>query len=91
MPLSHCVERCPPSFEKTAAESAAQPDGSALPAIAERVIETTVGSVWDAIHTRGVSGPAIIYVGLPSDRAAANIVPFPVREDIRDAILRAAS
>jgi len=57
----------------------------------ERVIKTTIGSVWDAIHTRGVSGPAIIYVGLPSDRAAANVVPFPVREDIRDAILRAAS
>lgn len=57
----------------------------------ERVIETTIGHVWDAIHTRGVTGPAIIYVGLSAAKASADIVPFPVREDIRDAILRAAS
>jgi uroporphyrin-III C-methyltransferase / precorrin-2 dehydrogenase / sirohydrochlorin ferrochelatase len=57
----------------------------------ERVIETTIGQLWDTIHTRGVVGPAIIYVGLAKARASADIVPFPVREDIRDAILRAAS
>lgn len=57
----------------------------------ERVIETTIGHVWDSIHTSGVVGPAIIYVGLARAKASADIVPFPVREDIRDAILRAAS
>jgi uroporphyrin-III C-methyltransferase / precorrin-2 dehydrogenase / sirohydrochlorin ferrochelatase len=57
----------------------------------ERVIETTVGSLWESVHRAGISGPAIIYIGLTSAKASADIVPFPVREDIRDAILRAAS
>lgn len=57
----------------------------------ERVIETDIGHLWDSIQARGVSGPAIIYVGLAKAKTTADIVPFPVREDIRDAILRAAS
>jgi len=57
----------------------------------ERVFETTVGHLWDTIQTRGIAGPSIIYVGLAKAKASADIVPFPVREDIRDAILRAAS
>ncbi len=61
----------------------------------ERVVETTIGQLWECVHTHGLSGPTIIYVGLAKAGAAtiasADIVPFPVREDIRDAILRAAS
>ena len=61
----------------------------------ERVVETTIGQLWECVHTQGLSGPTIIYVGLAKSGAAAmasaDIVPFPVREDIRDAILRAAS
>lgn len=57
----------------------------------ERVAQTTIGQLWETIHTRGIHGPSIIYVGLAKAKASADIVPFPVREDIRDAILRAAS
>lgn len=57
----------------------------------ERTFETTIGHLWETIHGKGISGPAIIYVGLARAKASADIVPFPVREDIRDAILRAAS
>lgn len=59
----------------------------------ERSLSTTVGGLWDTIQTKGIHGPAIIYVGLSKAHAktSADIVPFPVREDIRDAILRAAS
>jgi uroporphyrin-III C-methyltransferase / precorrin-2 dehydrogenase / sirohydrochlorin ferrochelatase len=57
----------------------------------ERVLESTVGSMWETVHSAGIAGPALIYVGLSSAKASADIVSFPVREDIRDAILRAAS
>ncbi len=57
----------------------------------ERVAQTTIGHLWETIHTRGIHGPSIIYVGLAKAKSSADIVPFPVREDIRDAILRAAS
>ena len=57
----------------------------------ERVLHTTIGQLWDTVQTRGIIGPAMIYVGLAKAKASADIVPFPVREDIRDAILRAAS
>jgi uroporphyrin-III C-methyltransferase / precorrin-2 dehydrogenase / sirohydrochlorin ferrochelatase len=57
----------------------------------ERVLTTTIGELWETIQTSGIAGPAIIYVGLSKSRTSADIVPFPIREDIRDAILKAAS
>jgi uroporphyrin-III C-methyltransferase/precorrin-2 dehydrogenase/sirohydrochlorin ferrochelatase len=57
----------------------------------ERVIETTVGGLWETVNTQAVAGPAIIYVGLPIAESSAEIVPFPVREEFQNAILRAAS
>ena len=57
----------------------------------ERVISATIGGLWETLNTAGVVGPALIYVGLPTAKASADITPFPVRQDIQDAILRAAS
>ena len=57
----------------------------------ERVIGTTIGGLWDTLQSSGVAGPALIYVGLPTTKASADVMPFPVRQDIQDAILRAAS
>ncbi len=57
----------------------------------ERVIDTNIGGLWDTLQTSGIAGPAIIYVGLPTAKASADVMPFPVRQDIQDAILRAAS
>ncbi len=57
----------------------------------EHVFNTTIGGLWDTIQHKGISGPSIIYVGLARASASADIVPFPVREDIRAAVLRAAS
>lgn len=57
----------------------------------ERSLTTTIGHLWQTLHTRGVTGPAIIYVGLAKARTSADIVPFPVREDIREAALKAVS
>jgi uroporphyrin-III C-methyltransferase / precorrin-2 dehydrogenase / sirohydrochlorin ferrochelatase len=57
----------------------------------ERVFETSIGSLWETLALKGVAGPAIIYVGLARAKSSADVVPFPVREDLRDAILRAAS
>ena len=57
----------------------------------ERVINTTIGGLWDTLQSSGVAGPALIYVGLPTAKASADVMPFPVRQDIQDAILRAAS
>ncbi len=57
----------------------------------ERSFTTTIGSLWETVHSNCITGPAIIYVGLSKSRSSADIVHFPVREDIRDAILRAAS
>jgi uroporphyrin-III C-methyltransferase / precorrin-2 dehydrogenase / sirohydrochlorin ferrochelatase len=57
----------------------------------ERVFETSVGGLWETVHLNGVTGPSLIYVGMSTARESADVVPFPVREDIRDAILRAAS
>jgi uroporphyrin-III C-methyltransferase / precorrin-2 dehydrogenase / sirohydrochlorin ferrochelatase len=57
----------------------------------ERVIETTVGSLWEAIQLKAVTQPSLIYVGLAEAETSADVIPFPVREDIRDAILKAAS
>jgi uroporphyrin-III C-methyltransferase / precorrin-2 dehydrogenase / sirohydrochlorin ferrochelatase len=57
----------------------------------ERVIDTTIGALWETVQTQGVVGPSIIYVGLHQASTSADVVPFPVREDIRAAILKAAS
>lgn len=57
----------------------------------ERALETTIGGLWETVQTNGVTGPSLIYVGMGQAKASADVVPFPVREDIRDAILKAAS
>jgi uroporphyrin-III C-methyltransferase / precorrin-2 dehydrogenase / sirohydrochlorin ferrochelatase len=57
----------------------------------ERVLHATVGNLWDTVQGAGIHGPALIYVGLSKPKNSADIVPFPVREDIQDAILKAAS
>jgi uroporphyrin-III C-methyltransferase / precorrin-2 dehydrogenase / sirohydrochlorin ferrochelatase len=57
----------------------------------ERVVHTTVGNLWDTVQTAGVHGPALIYVGLTGPKASADVVPFPIREDIQLAALRAVS
>ncbi len=57
----------------------------------QRVITATIGSLWESLHTQGIAGPAIIYVGLQKAQTSADVVPFPTRDDIADQILRAAS
>ncbi len=57
----------------------------------ERVLKTTIGGLWENLTLNAVEGPAIIYVGLGGRKTGERIVPFPVREDIRDAILRNVS
>jgi uroporphyrin-III C-methyltransferase / precorrin-2 dehydrogenase / sirohydrochlorin ferrochelatase len=57
----------------------------------QRVVETNIGGLWESLHTQGIAGPAIIYVGLQKAKASADVVPFPSRDDIADQILRAAS
>ncbi len=57
----------------------------------ERVFDTTIGGLWETVQLNGVTGPSLIYVGMAEAKTSADVVPFPVREDIRNAILRAAS
>jgi uroporphyrin-III C-methyltransferase / precorrin-2 dehydrogenase / sirohydrochlorin ferrochelatase len=57
----------------------------------ERVLHTTVGNLWETVQRAGIQGPALIYVGLGAAKTSAEVVPFPVREDLQDAILRTAS
>ncbi len=57
----------------------------------ERVLTTTIGDLCETLTSNGVVGPAIIYVGLAHAKTSADIVPFPVREEISDRLLRAAS
>jgi uroporphyrin-III C-methyltransferase / precorrin-2 dehydrogenase / sirohydrochlorin ferrochelatase len=57
----------------------------------ERVLQSSVGSLWDTVQHKGVTGPALIYIGLTKAKASAEIVPFPSRDDIQDAALRAVS
>jgi uroporphyrin-III C-methyltransferase / precorrin-2 dehydrogenase / sirohydrochlorin ferrochelatase len=57
----------------------------------ERVLTASIGNLWDTLQRSGIYGPAIIYVGLSKASTSADIVPFPVREDVRDTALRAAS
>ena len=55
------------------------------------VFTATIGDLWETLALNGITGPAIIYVGLAKAKASADIVPFPVREEIADKLLRAAS
>jgi len=57
----------------------------------ERVFTTTIGSLWETLALKGIYGPAIIYVGLARAKASAEVLPFPVRQDISENMLRAAS
>jgi uroporphyrin-III C-methyltransferase / precorrin-2 dehydrogenase / sirohydrochlorin ferrochelatase len=57
----------------------------------ERVLHTTVGSLWDTVQRAGIEGPALIYIGLRPTKSTADVVAFPIREDIQLAALRAVS
>lgn len=57
----------------------------------ERVMMCSIGSLWETLALNGVEGPAIIYVGLKPATTSADILTFPVREDIAAQVLRAAS
>ncbi len=57
----------------------------------ERVMMCSIGSLWETLALNGVEGPAIIYVGLKPAKISADILPFPVRDDIAAQVLRAAS
>jgi uroporphyrin-III C-methyltransferase / precorrin-2 dehydrogenase / sirohydrochlorin ferrochelatase len=57
----------------------------------ERVLQATASSFPDTIRTAGINGPALIYVGLGAAKASGDVVPFPIREDIQQAALRAVS
>jgi uroporphyrin-III C-methyltransferase / precorrin-2 dehydrogenase / sirohydrochlorin ferrochelatase len=57
----------------------------------ERVLQATVSSFRETVKTAGIAGPALIYVGLGAAQASADVVPFPTREDIQLAALRAVS
>jgi uroporphyrin-III C-methyltransferase / precorrin-2 dehydrogenase / sirohydrochlorin ferrochelatase len=57
----------------------------------ERVLHTTVGNLWDTVQRSAINGPALIYIGLGAAKASADVVPFPIREDIQLAALRAVS
>lgn len=72
-----------PSTPVTVVENGTRPN--------ERVFVTSIGSLWETLQMKGIEGPAILYVGLAPAKTSADIVPFPVREDIREAALRAAS
>ena len=72
-----------PTTPVTIVENGTRPD--------ERVIATTIGGLWEAVQRAGIEGPALIYVGLTPAKTSADVVPFPIREDIQQAALRAAS
>ena len=72
-----------PSTQVTIVENGTLPN--------QRVFTTTIGSLWETLTLNGVAGPAIIYVGLDGAKASAEIVPFPIREEIANELLRAAS
>jgi uroporphyrin-III C-methyltransferase / precorrin-2 dehydrogenase / sirohydrochlorin ferrochelatase len=57
----------------------------------ERVLHTTVGNLGDTVTTAGIQGPALIYVGLSKSKQSGDVVPFPIREDIQQAAMRAVS
>ena len=57
----------------------------------ERIFTTTIGALWECIQLNGVASPALIYVGLRPALNFEDHTSFPIREDIRDAIMKAAS
>jgi uroporphyrin-III C-methyltransferase / precorrin-2 dehydrogenase / sirohydrochlorin ferrochelatase len=58
----------------------------------EQVVETTIGGLWEAVHTNGIAAPAMIYVGLARARVSAEIVSFRPRDtEPAASSLRAAS
>lgn len=57
----------------------------------QKVCTGNIGNLWETLALNGIEGPAVIYVGLKPARASADIVPFPIREDIRTDVLKAAS
>jgi uroporphyrin-III C-methyltransferase/precorrin-2 dehydrogenase/sirohydrochlorin ferrochelatase len=58
---------------------------------AERVVTATIGSVWEAIELAGITGPALIYVGLKPASASAEVIPFPAAVASATTELRVAS
>ena len=71
--------------------TATVPSGAPVGVTPVAVFTTTIGSLWETLTFNGVAGPAIIYVGLAGAKASAEIVPFPIREEIANELLRAAS
>lgn len=57
----------------------------------QRVMMCSIGSLWETLALNGVEGPAIIYVGLKPAKTSADILTFPVRDDIATQVRRAAS
>jgi uroporphyrin-III C-methyltransferase/precorrin-2 dehydrogenase/sirohydrochlorin ferrochelatase len=57
----------------------------------ERSFTTTIGDLWEAVASKGIYGPAIIYVGLAKAKASADIVSFPTKAPDERQALRAVS
>lgn len=57
----------------------------------ERSFATTIGDLWETVASKGIYGPAMIYVGLAKAKASADIVTFPVRTSSEPEALRAVS
>jgi siroheme synthase len=57
----------------------------------ERTLTTRLGRLGETVRSEAIESPALIFVGLSAAQASADIVPFPTREDLREAALRAAS
>lgn len=57
----------------------------------ERSFVTTIGNLWETVASKGIYGPAMIYVGLAKAKASAEIVTFPVRASSEPEALRAVS
>jgi len=57
----------------------------------ERSFVTTIGDLWEIVASKGIYGPAMIYVGLAKAKASAEIVDFPVRAPSEPQELRAVS
>lgn len=57
----------------------------------ERSFATTIGDLWETVASKGIYGPAMIYVGLAKAKASAEVVTFPVRASSEPEALRAVS
>lgn len=57
----------------------------------ERSFTTTIGDLWETVASKGIYGPAIIYVGLTKAKASADIVSLPVKAQDERQALRAVS